>query len=157
MAKTILAENKKGLYQFEVLEKFQAGLKLTGAEVKVAKSGQFNLTGSFVKLYFNSATGKTEAWLVGAQIPKYKKAGYGQNSYDPARNRKLLLKRQEINSLIGKTRQKTLTIIPITVYNSEHLIKLEIGLAKGKKQFDKREIIKKREFARSKQRLLKRI
>ena len=150
-----LAENKKGLFNFEILEKYQAGLKLTGPEVKAAKAGRVNLTGSYVSLLHNPKTGHSEAWLIGTHIGKYAPAGYSQKDYNPIRNRKLLLTKKEINSLLGKNTQKTLTIIPISVYTSKSLVKVEIALASGKKKFDKRETIKKREFERSKQSLMK--
>jgi len=151
---SILAENKKGLFNYEILEKYQAGLKLTGPEVKAAKGGHINLSGSYIKLVTNQ-NNSTEAWLVGTHIGKYAPAGYFQNNYDPLQNRKLLLNKREISSLIGKNATKTLTILPISVYTSKSLVKVEIALARGKKKFDKRETIKKREFERRKQQLVK--
>ncbi|OGY89062.1 MAG: SsrA-binding protein [Candidatus Komeilibacteria bacterium RIFCSPLOWO2_01_FULL_45_10] len=156
MKQSIITENKRGLFNYQVLEKWLAGIKLTGPEVKTVKSGQINLSGSFVTIKTNSQNGQVEAWLVGAQIPPYKKAGYSQNRYQPAQDRKLLLKRRELDYLLGKTKQKGLTIIPTLVYTQNRLIKMEIALCQGKKKFDKRETIKKREFERRKQRLLQR-
>ena len=156
MAKTIITENKKALHNYNILEKWQAGLKLTGAEVKSVKNGQIDLKGSYVTIEPNPATSKPEAWLIGAHISKYGKSGYSQKNYNPLRKRKLLLNKKELNSLAGKIKQKTLTLIPILVYTSQRLVKLEIGLGQGKKKFDKREALKKKEFERRKQRLLKR-
>ncbi|MFA6304438.1 MAG: SsrA-binding protein SmpB [Patescibacteria group bacterium] len=151
----ILADNKRANFEYTILQKWQAGLKLTGPEVKTAKLGQIDLKGAYVTL--ESMPGKLmpEAWLVGAHIAKYAPAGYSQNHYNPLRKRKLLLNKKEIAELIGKTKQKGLTVLPLLVYTSQRLVKLEIGLGQGKKKFDKRETIKKREFERSKQRLMK--
>lgn len=151
-----LSENKKAQHEYEVLEKLQAGIKLTGPEVKAAKSGLFNLTGSYIKLVLGK-NNNNEVWLIGSSIAKYKKSGYAQNSYNPKQDRKLLLTRKEIESLIGKTGQKALTIVPMLVYNHNRIVKLEIALVKSKKQFDKRELLKKREFNIKKQRLIKSI
>lgn len=154
MSKKTLAQNKRALFDYHILDKWQAGLKLTGPEVKAAKSGHFDLKGSYISL-LNKEGGKTpEAWLVSAHIPKYSKAGYAQTDYHPLRNRKLLLNKKELNELLGKSRQKGLTILPLQAYTTQGLVKLEIGLGQGKKKFDKREAIKKREFERSKRRLL---
>ena len=145
-----LATNKKGLYDYQVLEKFEAGLVLSGAEVKSVKTGQINLSGSYVSL---DPTG--EAWLVAAHISPYKQARAHQINYDPSRRRKLLLKHQEISYLQGKSREKGLTILPISVYTKGSLIKLELGIARGKKQIDKRDIIKKRDVDREIRRRMK--
>ena len=155
MSKKTLADNKRALFDYNILEKWQAGIKLTGPEVKAVKLGHFDLKGSYVSLLSRTGGKLPEAWLVSAHIPKYNKAGYAQDSYNPLRNRKLLLNKKELNELVGKIRQKGLTILPMLAYTSQGLVKLEIGLGQGKKKFDKRESIKKREFERSKQRLLK--
>lgn len=147
----IIAENKRALRDYKILEKWPAGIKLTGPEVKTVKSGKIELKGSYVDL----APNKREIWLHKAQIAKYPKSGYSQKNYDPFRPRKLLLQRKEINSIFGKIKQKGLTIIPTLVYTSQRLIKIEIALVQGKKKYDKREDLKKRDFARRKARLLK--
>ena len=146
-----LATNKKGLYNYQVLEKFEAGLVLSGAEVKSVKGGQINLNGSYVSL-----DPKSEAYLIGAHIAPYKQARATQINYDPTRQRKLLLRQREINYLQGKSREKGLTILPISVYTKGSLIKLEMGIARGKRQIDKREIIKKRDTDREIRRTMKR-
>ncbi|MFA6322720.1 MAG: SsrA-binding protein SmpB [Candidatus Buchananbacteria bacterium] len=146
-----LAINKKGLFDYQVLEKFEAGMVLSGAEVKAVKAGQINLTGSYITI---SATG--QASLIGAHISAYKPAASAQKAYQPTQSRHLLLRKKEISYLIGKSREKGLTIMPISVYTKGSLIKLEVGLVRGKKQFDKREIIKKREIDREIRRNLKR-
>jgi len=144
----IIVENKKALADFKILEKCQAGVKLTGPEVKSVKLGKIDLKGSYISVEINSKTKKTEAWMINTTIAKYSKGGYAQNNYFPQRKRKLLLNQKEIDSLAGKIRQKGLTIIPLLVYTFRRLIKVEIGLVAGKKKFDKREILKKRELDR---------
>lgn len=144
----IYAENKKAYFNYEILEKIQAGLVLIGQEVKAIKSGRINLAGSYVVINNN------ELFLVGCNIPPYQPKNAPSN-YNPERSRKLLLKKSEINYLIGKTQQKSLTLVPLRVYTEKAQIKLEFGIAKGKKKFDKRETIKRRDFDREIERTLK--
>ena len=144
----MIVKNKKGLHNFEVLEKLETGIVLTGQEVKSVKQGHFHLDGSYVRLK------KGEVWLIGAEIPKYKLAGTLAD-YNPKRDRKLLLRKKEIKYLIGKSEEKGLTLIPISVYTKRSKIKLEIGIARGKKKHDKRESIKKREDDRKIARAMK--
>jgi len=146
----IFAENKKAYFNYEILEKFEAGMSLVGQEVKSIRMNRINLAGSYVVIDKNS-----EAYLVGANIPPYQPKNM-PGDYDPQRSRKLLLRKKEIRYLIGKSRQSGLTLIPLRVYTNDGKIKLEFGLAKGKKQFDKREAIGKRELNREIQRALKR-
>jgi len=146
--KTII-ENKKAYFKYLILEKFEAGISLIGQEVKSIKSGRMNLAGSYVVLKGE------EVYLIGANIPPYQPKN-APPDYNPERSRKLLLKKSEIKYLIGKVRQKGLTLVPLKVYTKRGKIKLEFGVAKGKKKFDKRELIKKREFEREKERFLKR-
>ncbi len=143
-----LAKNKKGLFDYQILETFEAGLVLTGKEVKSVKNGHINLKGSYISLK------KGEAFLVNCHISAYKKAGI-QPDYNPTQSRKLLLHKKEIKHLLGRIQQKGLTLIPIKVYTKGAIIKLEFGLAKGKKKIDKREIIKKRDMDREIQRAMK--
>jgi len=145
----VLAENKKAYFNYQILEKFEAGISLIGQEVKSIKSGRMNLAGSYVVLKGE------EVYLIGANIPPYQPKN-APPDYNPERSRKLLLKKSEIKYLIGKVRQKGLTLVPLKVYTKRGKIKLEFGVAKGKKKFDKRELIKKREFEREKERFLKR-
>ncbi len=153
MPKNIIAENKKALFDYEIMEKWQAGLKLNGFEVKSVKAGQIDLKGSYITIKPNEATGNSEAWLIGAHIAKYKKSGYGAKDYNPLKPRKLLLNKKELNSLAGKIKQKGLTILPLLVYTSQRLVKIEIGLGRGKRKFDKREAIKKKSFDLRKKKL----
>lgn len=149
MKKNILTQNRESLFSYEILEHIQAGLVLTGPEVKAAKGGQISLKGSYASIVNN------EAWLTNCYIGPYQPAKNQQTGYDPLRRRKLLLNKKEISSLIGKNKQKGLTIIPISVYTIKRLIKVDLALAKGKSKIDKRESIKKREVNRQIQRTLK--
>lgn len=142
------AENKKGFFDYEILEKYEAGVVLEGHEVKAVKTGKVSIAGSYVKLMGQ------EAFLVGAVIQPYQPLNAPKN-YDPKRSRKLLLNKKEIDSFIGKTNEKGLTMVPLRVYDKKGRVKLEIGLARSKKKADKREKIKKREEKRKLQRALK--
>ncbi len=145
----VLSENKKAYHNYQILEKFEAGISLIGQEVKSIKTKGVGLTGSFVALKDN------EVFWVGAKISPYQPKN-APKDYNPERSRKLLLKKTEINQLIGKAKQKGLTLIPLKVYTKEGRIKLEFGIARGKKMFDKRELIKKREAEREMEKALKR-
>jgi SsrA-binding protein len=146
-----LTTNKQALHDYQVLEKLEAGIVLSGPEVKSVKAGQINLKGSYI-----SVDNKSQVWLINAHIAPYRPAASVQANYDPNQNRKLLLRQKEIDYLRGKSKEKGLTILPISVYTKGSLIKLEIGVARGKKQYDKRETIKKREIDREIRRKLKR-
>lgn len=134
---TQLSENKKAFFNYEILDKYEAGIELKGFEVKAAKTGRVNLTGSYVLIKNN------QAWLINADIPPYQPANT-PISYDPKRTRRLLLHVIEIKELIGKAKEKNLTIVPLKLYNKNGKVKLEIGLGRGRKKSDKRELIKKR-------------
>lgn len=138
-----LATNKQGLYDHAVIDEIEAGIVLTGPEVKSVKHSQINLKGSYI-----SIDQKDEIWLIGAHISSYKPAAAIQTNYKPDRKRKLILKKKEIDFLRGKEKEKGLTILPISVYTKGSLIKIKLGLVKGKKKKDKREIIKKRDSDR---------
>ncbi len=146
---TVLAINKKAGFDYEFLEKYEAGIVLTGQEVKSVRQGQASLAGSFVVL-----DRKGEAFLTNAQIPPFKFAG-PLPSYDSRRSRKLLLRQKELNYLIGKLKQSGLTLIPISLYTKNSKIKLEFTLARGKKKSDKRRVIKEREVKKDIDRALK--
>ena len=132
------AENRKARFDYEILEKFEAGIELIGTEVKAIRGGQMSLEGAFVIVRGG------EAFLINANIPPYQAAN-APKDYDPLRNRKILLTKKEINELSGNEKNKSLTIVPISVYNKGKKVKIEIAVVKGKKKFDKRESIKKRE------------
>jgi len=136
-----LTENKKAYFNYQVLEKIEAGIALIGQEVKSIKTGRINLAGSYVILKGE------EVFLVGCNIPPYQPKN-APRDYNPERSRKLLLKKTEIKYLIGKTKQKGLTLVPLKMYSKRGKIKLEFGIAKGLKKIDKREIIRKKETER---------
>ena len=146
----IIVKNKEGLYSYVIIDTWQAGLVLSGPEVKSIKLGQISLKGSFIQFDTNQ-----ELWLVNVYVAPYKPATGVQAGYDAYQRRKLLLNKRELDSIIGKKAQKGLTIIPISVYTNRRLVKVEIGLARGKSKIDKRESIKKREVDREIRRTLK--
>jgi SsrA-binding protein len=135
------AENRKARFNYEFLEKYEAGIELLGTEVKSVRRGQMSLEGAFVIIRGG------EAFLINANIPPFQVKN-APKDYDPLRNRKLLLTKKEIAELAGSEKNKSLTIVPISVYNKNRKIKVEIALVKGKKKFDKRETLKKRDTER---------
>lgn len=137
----VYSENKKAGFDYEVLEKFEAGMVLFGQEVKSIKTGHTNLAGSYV------AIREGEPYLLGVKVPPYQPNNIGAD-YDEERQRKLLLNKKEIDYLIGKTKVKGFSLIPLKIYENNGRIKLEFGLAKGKKKYDKKEKIKKRDVER---------
>ena len=143
-----IIENKKVFFDYEILEKFEAGISLIGQEVKSIKLGKISLKGAYVVVK------DEEIFLIGCHIPAYQPKN-APLDYNPEKSRKLLLKKSEIKYLIGKTKEKGLTLIPLRVYTKRNLIKLEFGIAKRKKKFDKKETIKKRETEREIRRILK--
>jgi SsrA-binding protein len=142
------AKNKKGLFNYEILETFEAGLVLTGAEVKSVRKGNVSMKGGYASIQ------NGEVVLKNVHISKYEPAG-PQPSYEPTRTRKLLLNKSEIRSLIGKLKQKGLTLIPVSLYSKGRRIKLELALGRGKTKVDKRETIKKRDANRKAQRVMR--
>lgn len=140
--------NRKAYFNYEILEKFEAGLKLLGPEVKSVKAGHFSLQGAYVRLQ------DQEAWLIQATIAPYQPKNI-RFAYDPGRPRKLLLSKKELQYLQGKSREQGLTVVPLKVYNKRGQIKLEIALARGKGKADKREVLKKRATEREIQRELR--
>jgi SsrA-binding protein len=137
-------KNKEAYFSFEILDSYEAGLVLTGQEVKSVKDGGLNLKGAYVTIKYSPAP---ELFLIGAHISAYKKAGPLPN-YEPTRPRKLLVSKAEIKTLLGKLEQRGLTIVPLKVYTKRTLIKLEFGLAKGKKKFEKKAAKKKQDTDR---------
>ena len=142
------ATNEKARFDYEILETLEAGVVLSGQEVKSVKRGSASIKGAYVKMH------GSEAWLLGASIPPYQ-AGNVAAEYDSQRNRKLLLKRSELKYLYGKSQERGLTLVPVKLYNKDGLVKLEIGIGRGKKKADKREKITKREVERKIERELK--
>jgi SsrA-binding protein len=144
----IYAENKEAHFNYEILEKLDAGLVLIGQEVKSIKGGKATIKGAYVVITNN------EAFLIGATVPPYQ-PNNAPKGYNPSRSRKLLLTKKELNYLIGKSEERGLALIPLKLYDKYAMIKLEFGIGKGKKKRDKRESIKKRETKREIERELK--
>ncbi len=144
----IYSENKKATYDYEILEKYEAGLVLIGQEVKSIRGGHINLSGSYVIIR------NQEPYLIGAKVPAYQPKN-APPDYNPERLRKLLLNKKEIDYLAGRVNERGFSLIPLKVYQQNGRIKLEFGLAKGKKNFDKKEKIKKRDVERDIKRVLK--
>lgn len=142
------AENRKARFNYEILEKYEAGIELLGTEVKSVRGGQMSLEGAFVIIRGG------EAYLINSNIPAYQPKNAPMD-YDPLHNRRILLTKKEIAELAGSEKNKSLTIVPISVYNKNRKIKVEIALVKGKKKFDKRETLKKRDTDRELRRTLK--
>ena len=134
-----LARNKRALFDYQILEKIEAGIELLGLEVKAAKGGKMDLSGSYARVKDG------QVWLLGASIQPYQPKNTPE-SYDPERIRRVLLTKKEISELVGKTRESGLTLIPLRAYIKGRLVKLE--LARSKKKGDKRETIRKREVDR---------
>jgi len=143
-----LISNKKVHFNYEILEKLEAGLVLHGFEVKSLRKGQGSLEGSRVLVRGN------EAFLVGASVPAFQPAN-APKSYDALRTRKLLLNSKEIGKILTAEGEQGLTVVPLSVYNKGRNLKIEIAIAKGKKLHDKRETIKKRDTERDMRRSLK--
>lgn len=141
-----LAVNKGVGNKYEILETYQAGLLLEGQEVKAIRAHKATLKGSFVKIIHN------EAWWVGGHISPYQGNNISKN-YKPDRPRKLLCKREELNRLTGKLKEKGLTLMPLSLYTQGIWIKMEVAVAKGLKKVDKREKLKEKEFKRRKAKL----
>jgi SsrA-binding protein len=144
----VVATNRKAHHDYEILETFEAGIALLGSEIKSVRENRVSLGEAYVR-----ADGG-ELWLVGAHIARYEAASY--MSHEPTRSRKLLMHRKEIRILMGKLAEKGLTLVPLRMYIKERTAKLEIGLGRGKKLYDKRESIKRREDDREIERTLKR-
>ena len=139
--------NRRAFHNYHLLEKIEAGIELTGPEVKSIKKGRIKLEQAFVQIKNN------QVFLINAHVSSYEFAD--QRDYDPVRERRLLLQKKQIISLETKKRQKRLTLIPISFYTKGTWIKLEIALAKGKKKFEKKAKIKKRDLNREQERIIR--
>ncbi len=140
LAQSYIAENRKAYHDFHLLETFEAGVALLGTEVKAIREGRVNLRDSYARVE------NGEVFLFNVNISPYSHRGYAD--HEPLRRRKLLLHRDEIRKLIGKTVEKGMTLVPVRMYFKKGRVKVAISLAKGKKEFDKRETIKRRETDR---------
>ena len=143
----LIAQNKKAFHDYFVEDTYEAGIVLVGCEVKSIRLGAINLRDSFVIMK------NGEVFMIGAHISPYKMGSY--NNVDPRRTRKLLLNRSEINKLRGKVEQKGYTLVPLKVYFKDALVKVQIGLCKGKELHDKRQAIKEKENDRNLRRVMK--
>ena len=139
-AQANIAENRKAFHDFHLLETFEAGIVLLGTEVKSIREGRVNLRDSFARVEGG------EVFLYNVNISPYSHRGYAD--HEPLRRRKLLLHRDEIRKLIGKTVEKGMTLVPVRLYYKNGRVKVAVSLAKGKKDYDKRETIKRREAER---------
>lgn len=139
------ANNPKVSFDYEILETIEAGLELKGHEVKSIKTGKISIKGSYVRIINN------EAWLIGATISPYQIKNMPPD-YNTQRSVRLLLTKKQISALIGTSQAHGLTLVPLKLYDKNNRIKLLIGIARGKKKYDKRESIKKKDIARARQR-----
>jgi SsrA-binding protein len=144
----LVCQNRKAFHDYEIVETVEAGLVLVGTEVKSLRDGRANLKDSYARIK------RSEAFLYGLHISPYTHAYY--DNHDPERVRKLLLHRQEIKRLLGKTQEKGFALIPLKIYFKEGKAKVEIALARGKKAYDKRESLKRKEETRELDRARKR-
>lgn len=142
---TTYAENRKASFDYEILETFEAGMKLLGSEVKAIKSGRVMLSGAFIVPHGN------ELILINASIPPYQPANTPAD-YKPDRARQLLFHKDEIKTLIGKSSEKGLTIVPLRIYSKNRILKLLVGVGRRKKKYDKRDAIKARDMKREAER-----
>jgi len=140
LAQANIAENRKAFHDFHILETFEAGVALLGTEVKAIREGRVNLRDSFARVEDG------EIFLYNVNISSYSHRGYAD--HEPLRRRKLLLHRDEIRKLIGKTIERGMTLVPVRLYFKKGRVKVALSLAKGKKDYDKRETIKRRETER---------
>ena len=140
LAQTNIAENRKAFHDYHILDTWEAGMVLLGTEVKSIREGRVNLRDSFARIE------RGEVWLYNVNISSYSHRGYAD--HEPLRQRKLLMHRDEIRKLIGKTTERGMTIVPTRMYYKSGRVKVEVGLAKGKKDYDKRDAIKKRDTDR---------
>ena len=137
---SLIADNRKAFFDYHILETFEAGIALLGTEVKGIREGKANLRDSYARVE------QGEIWLYNVHINAYSHRGYAD--HDPKRRRKLLLHRQEIRKLIGKTTEKGLTLVPTRMYFKNGKVKIALGLARGKQAHDKRETMRRREVDR---------
>jgi SsrA-binding protein len=144
----VVARNRRARHDYDLIEKVEAGVVLTGTEVKSLRNGKANLEDAYAEI------DKGEAWLLGCDIPEYLQAN--RMNHLPKRRRKLLLHRREIEKLATRTGERGLTLIPLSIYFKKGMAKVEISIAKGRKTFDKREAIKKNEAKRDIDRALRR-
>jgi len=132
--------NRRAFHEYHILESLEAGIELLGSEVKAIRSGRIDLGQSYARVL------NGQIYLVNANIPRYQNAPI--KNYEPTKSRRLLLHRNQITTLIGKTSSGGITLVPVSIYEKNNLIKVQIGVAKSKKEFDKRKVIKERDHQR---------
>ncbi len=132
--------NRRARHEYVIEDTLEAGITLTGSEVKSVKLGRIDLSEAYVRLR------EREAWLLNAYIPPYLPSGDRQ--YDPRRSRKLLLHKRQLIHLLGRTARKNLTLIPLSCYTTRNLVKIEVGLGRGKRQFEKKQTLRRRDIER---------
>jgi len=136
----LIAQNRKARHDYAILDSYEAGVVLTGTEVKSLRAGRASLVDAFASIKDG------EVWLHGVHIPEYTQGTW--TNHAPRRERKLLLHRDEINRLIGKTRESGLTLVPLQVYFRDGKVKIELALARGKRSYDKRQDLARRDARR---------
>ena len=146
---SVIGVNRKARYEYEILETILAGIVLSGPEIKQLRAGRFSLNEAFAKIEGG------EAWLFALHIPPYESAGL--RNYDPIRKRKLLLQRKEIHYLHAQTQQKGMALVPLRLVLQHGFAKVEIGIGRGKREFDKRQAIAKKEARREAERARKQV
>ncbi len=147
MSKSLIAQNRKAFHEYQILEKFEGGLVLLGSEVKAIREGKANLKEAYVRFI------EHELFIIGMHIGEYSNAGY--SIHNPVRDRKLLLHRQELNNIKRLVEEKGKTLIPLSLYLKKGRIKIEFGLAQGKKHWDKRKTKQDRDVNRQVDRAIK--
>ncbi len=147
--KKVIATNRKARYDYEIIDTIETGIVLVGTEVKAAREGRINLTDAYARIKDN------ELWLIGLHISPYSKSD--MENHDPLRDRKLLVHRLQLKRLNRQVEEKGVTLIPLKIYFNRHLIKVELGLARGKRRYDKRASIAERDQKRDLDRLQKSI
>lgn len=147
-AEKTVASNRKARHDYEILERFEAGIVLTGSEVKSLRQGRASLAESYARIRGG------EAWLENMHIPPYEQGE--KRGYDPLRDRKLLLHRREIDRLIGKQKEQSLALVPMRIYFAHGLAKVELGLGRGKREYEKRQATLKRQADREMERAISR-
>ncbi|NOZ08961.1 MAG: SsrA-binding protein SmpB [FCB group bacterium] len=149
MGHKIIATNRKARHEFHLLERFEAGIVLQGSEVKALREGKGNVKEAYVRLVNN------ELWVIGMHIGEYSHAGY--TSHTPVHDRKLLVTKRELKKLARSVQEKGTTMVPLSLYFKHGYVKVEFALAKGKKQWDKRQDIAKRDTKRETDRMIKKV
>ncbi|MBI5727872.1 MAG: SsrA-binding protein SmpB [Ignavibacteriales bacterium] len=143
----VIVSNRKARFEYAILQTIEAGIVLTGTEVKSLRAGKVNISDSYCEIH------RMEVWMLNSHITEYTQGNI--NNHDPLRRRKLLMNLSEIRKLQSKVQEKGLTLVPLSMYFKNGKVKVEVGLAKGKAMYDKRETIAKRDFQRDQERKIK--